>query len=83
MLFDHPIYRIAAATADADDLHARVLRCALLELEDHCGRNSTWLEELRGAVTESAGALLLVAGSEDQREDRHNITHPSRQHTNP
>ena len=35
MLVDHPVDGVAAAAADAHDLHAGVLRRALLELEDH------------------------------------------------
>src|SRR5207245_852330 len=34
-LVDHTVERVAAAAADADDLHPRVLRDGLFELEDH------------------------------------------------
>jgi hypothetical protein len=35
VLFDHAVHGVAAAAADAHDLHAGVLRGALLEFEDH------------------------------------------------
>src|SRR2546426_12773854 len=34
-LVDHAVERVAATAADADDLHPRVLRDGLFELEDH------------------------------------------------
>ena len=35
LLLDHPVDRVTAAATNADDLHARVLCRAFLELEDH------------------------------------------------
>src|SRR5213078_3050487 len=35
VLVDHPVEGIAAAPADADDFHARVLRNGFFEFEDH------------------------------------------------
>jgi len=40
VLLDHPIDRVAASPANADDLHTGVLRGVLLELEDHGGEDS-------------------------------------------
>jgi hypothetical protein len=44
MLLDHPVHRVAPATANAHHLHPGILRRALLEFEDHGERNSTTSE---------------------------------------
>ena len=78
-LFDHSVDSVAAAAADAHDLHAGVLGCALLELEDHCGSNSTACEvgtaaAGRGAAPASSRARRVrVSASARARDERENF----------
>jgi hypothetical protein len=69
-LLDHAVDGVAARTADAHDLHAGVLCCALLELEDHCERDSTAARMndriTRGITAKDCGDGALERGAAER-----------------
>ena len=68
VLLDHAVDGVAAAAADAHDLHAGVLGCALFELEDHCERDSTTTRCAR--VERKAATAAGTATVERKRSTR-------------